>query len=167
MTEEFLRRITGWPRWRFWGRGFAPSVADAGYAAVYDEGLADQVIRLQLEGDGAGSLALAQRLVNLAPFGAYDALVLESYRILGNGPLAKEYLMALPTGRRAAPAINVVLALFERDAGHESLARQMLGSVAERFPLGAPLHRALAAPLAQWPAGLQAMIAEPVKAAGQ
>jgi hypothetical protein len=167
MTERFLRGITGQPRWRFWGRGFVPSAADAAYAAVYDEALADQVIRLQMEADGAGALALASRLVRLAPAGAYDALVLESYRILGNGPAAKDYLMALPLERRAAPAINVVLALFERDAGHESLAHQILGSVADAFPSEAPVHRALATPLSEWPAGLQAMIARPVKAAGE
>jgi hypothetical protein len=166
MSEALLRDITGPPRWRFWGRGFSPSAADAAYAAVYDEALADQVIRLQMEGHGGQALAMAARLVRLAPIGAHDALVLESHRILGDGPAAKAYLVALPLERRADPAINVVLALFERDAGRESGARQFLSSVAGRFPAEAPVHRALRAPIVEWPGGLQSMIAQPVKAAG-
>jgi len=167
MSEAYLRQITGHPRWRFWGRGFSPSTDDALYASVFDEGLADQVIRLQQRGRGAESLALAERLVALAPFGQYDALVLESYRLMGNRPAAGEYLARMPVDRRMYPAINVVLALFERGAGNETLARQFLGSVADRFPPAAPLQAALVAPLNAWPSGLQAMIGVPVRTAGQ
>jgi hypothetical protein len=39
--------------------------------------------------------------------------------------------------------------------------------VADRFPADAPLHRALGAPLADWPRDLQSMIASPVRAAGE
>ncbi len=75
MSEALLRAITGHPRARFWGRGFYPSANDARYAAVYDEALADQILRLQQLGDGASALALAEKLVRLAPFGSNDALV--------------------------------------------------------------------------------------------
>jgi hypothetical protein len=167
MSQAFLREITGSPRMRFWGRGFFPSVDDARYAAVFDEGVADQIIRLQQAGAGEAALRLAQRLVRLAPFGENDALILESYRVLGNPPAAAEYLHGLPRDRRVSPELNVVLALFERDAGNDGLARQFLRSVAHAFPPGAPLQAAIGAPLASWPPDLQSMRADPVKPAGQ
>ena len=167
MTEAFVRMSTGYPRARFWGRGFWPSSQDAGYAAVYDEGVADQVIRLQQKREGAVALSLALKLVEIAPIRCNDGLVFESYRLLGERGAARAYLDRLSVERRACPTINVVLALFERDAGNETGARQFLGSVAERFDADAPLQRALTARLDAWPADLQSMIATPVKAAGE
>jgi hypothetical protein len=166
LDESSVRYITGNPRARFWGRGFWPSEADARYSSVFDEGLADQVVRLQQSGRGADALALARRLITVAPSGEHDALMLESYRVLGQRQAAAEYLSKLPVARRMEPALNVVLALFERDAGNEASARQLLGSVAHKFPSDAPLHAALQTPLGTWPQGLQAMIAAPVKTAG-
>jgi hypothetical protein len=167
MGDDLVRKITGFPRWRFWGRGFLPSADDARYAAAYDEALADQVIRLQQTHQAASALRLAQQLVRLAPLGWNDALVFESYRLLHDRVSAREYLSDLPKSRRAYPAINIVLALFERDAGSEVTARQFLASVADAFPPEAPLRRALNQSLDRWPAGLPEMLALPVLSAGK
>jgi len=59
---------------------------------------------------------------------------------------------------RQDAAVNVVLALFERDRGAEQSARQLLSSVAPAFEDTA-LQHALAAPLADWPNDLAAMTA--------
>ncbi len=166
MGESFLRQITGQPRSTFWGRGFAPSAGDALYSAVYDEGLADQVVRLQQARNGEGALRLARRLVDVAPIRCNDALVFESYRLLKDREAARAYLTALPLDRRACPAINVVLALFERDAGNDAAARPFLGSVADQYPSSSPLHRALEESLDKWPVDLQSMTAAPVKRVG-
>jgi hypothetical protein len=167
MSDASRDTITGPPRARFFGRGFVPSLADARYAAVYDDALLDQVIRLQQQRETAAALRLAQKLVRLAPIGTHDAFVLECHRIDGNRTAARAYLDGLTRERRMAPAINVALALFERDAGNEPFARQLLGSVAESFGADAPLRRALALPLADWPPDLPSMLARPVLAAGQ
>jgi hypothetical protein len=167
MSEALIRAIAGYPRARFWGRGFFPSANDARHAAVYDEALADQILRSQQLMDGAGALALAEKLVRVAPFGSSDALVLESYRILRDPPAAAEYLSRLSYERRAEPEINVVLALFERDAGRVETARAALATVADRFAPDTPLHKALSADLADWPPDLQSMVEVPVKPAGR
>ena len=167
MTPKFVRSITGYPRWHFWGRGFRPSAEDALYWAVYDEGLADQVTRLQQRREGAAALGLARKLVDLAPFGPNDALVLETYRILADRPAAADYLSRLSFERRFYPEVNVVLALFERDAGNEAMARQFLDSVSDRYPADAPLQSARRQSLDKWPADLQSMIVAHVKSAGE
>jgi len=167
MSGAVRDAIAGPPRARFWGRGFVPSPADARYAAVYDDALLDQVIRLQQQRDTASALRLAQKLVRLAPTGTHDGFVLECYRLAGDRTAARAYLDGLTRERRMAPAINVALALFERDAGNDPFARQLLGSVAEFFGADAPLRRALDLPLAAWPPDLASMLARPVLAAGQ
>jgi len=166
MGETFLRKITGQPRWTFWARGFVPSTADAIYSAVFDEGLADQVVRLQQGGDVEGAMRLARRLVDLAPIGCHDGLVFESYRLGRDREGAKAYLAALPIERRDCPDINVVLALFERDAGNAEMARQALESVADRYPPASPVHKAITDSLDRWPADLQSMMATPIKVVG-
>jgi len=167
MSDGLVRKITGFPRRRFWGRGFFPSADDARYAAVYDEALADQVIRLQQDSQAAASLRIAQKLVRLAPFGWNDALVLETYRLMNNRVAAKEYLSAMPKSRRIYPAINVVLALFERDAGSEATAKEFLASVADAYPPDAPVRWALHQSLARWPDRLPEMLARPVLPVGK
>ena len=167
IPADWLATVIGPPRARFWGRGFWPSEADAHYAAVYDEGLADQVIKLQQHGERDAALALGLKLAGLAPFGSNDALVLESYRLLGNRASAVTYLQSLSPSRRAAADINVVLALFERDAGNEVVARQLLESVADRYAAGGPLRDALSHPLSEWPTDLVSMTQGRVKGAGE
>ena len=164
-TPELARHLTGRARWSFWGRGFWPADEDRIHGAVYDEGLYDQVVRAQQLRLAPRALALARKLVALAPSGKADAAMLESLRLLGQRGQAAEYLAGLPAERRAHPELNVVLALFERDAHNESLARQFLQSVATSFP-GTPVIEALGRPLAEWPADLFSMTVVPIDQAG-
>jgi hypothetical protein len=167
MGDALVRKITGYPRWRFWGRGFHPSADDVRYAAAYDEALADQVIRLQQTHQSAEALLLAQQLVRVAPYGWNDALVFESYRLMNDRVAAREYLSSLPKSRRSYPAINVVLALFERDAGNAATAKEFLASVADAYPPDAPLRWALNQSPDKWPIGLPEMLARPILPAGK
>jgi hypothetical protein len=138
-----------------WGRTLIDGGAGLN-VRVYDEGLADQVIRAQQLRRLPQALDLARKLEDLAPTGFADALLLESYRLLHRRPDAVALMGRLPVERRSHPSINVVLALFERDRGNESAARALLGSVADSFP-DSPVSRALTQPLAQWPADFAAM----------
>jgi len=164
LAPETAAAIARGGRWNVWGRGFRPSPADLEYTRqialgnVYDTGLANQVLRAQHMGQAALALRLVEKLARLAPSGATDALVLESYRLLGRRADAVEYLSGMTIEHRQDPAVNVVLALFERDRGAEPSARELLASVAPAFE-GAALQQALAAPLAQWPADFAAMTA--------
>lgn len=143
------------PRVGFLGRSIWSRGRD-GHAAVYDEALADQVIRAQQLRDLGLALHLAEKLVRLAPEGESDALLLESLRLAGQRDMAAAHLRPLPLERRRHPKINVVLALFERDAGNEAGAKAMLRTVAANFP-GAPAFSAVDRPLAEWPADLHGM----------
>jgi hypothetical protein len=129
--------------------------------AVYDAALADQILRAQQLRQRDRALELAQKLETLAPDGFADALLLESYRLLGRKGDAIDWLTHLPLERRQHPAINIVLALWDRDDGKEEEARALLGSSAPAYP-GAPLQRALKSPLSTWPADFAAMTADPL-----
>jgi hypothetical protein len=163
-TPEAAVAVTRGGRWNVWGRGFWPTAGDLEYARqialgnVYDMGLANQVLHAQHMGRATLSLRLVEKLVGLAPSGAADALVLESYRLLGRRQAAVEYVSRMTIEHRQDPAVNVVLALFERDRGAEASARQLLDSVAPAFE-GAALQQVLTAPLADWPSDLAAMTA--------
>lgn len=161
ITPSLARYLTREPRWSFWGRGFAPAEEDVGYRAVYLEGLLDQVVRLHQQRRGADSLALARKLYDLRPTGEAVALVLESYRLLRDDGSARAFLSAQPLDRRLDPKINVVLALFERDAGNESGARAFLANSAPYFP-DAPIQQAVHQPPDRWPSDLFEMTARPV-----
>ena len=163
---DFVRRLLRRPGWPIWGRGFWPDAAAPGFPGVYDEGLLDQVVRAQQLGRAGPALELARKLARLAPGGEADALVLESWRLMGRRSEAAEYLSSVPRERRAEPKINVVLALFERDAGNESMARGLLGSVAPALR-GTPAETALSAPLTDWPRDLFSMTAQPTDQAGR
>jgi hypothetical protein len=128
--------------------------------AVYDAALTDQVLRAQQLRQGDRALELALKLERLAPDGFADALLLESYRLLRRKEAAIDWLTHLPVSRRQHPAINVVLALWERDEGREDSARALLRSSAPSYP-GAPVQRAADAALAAWPADFAAMTADP------
>ncbi len=163
---DFVRRLLRRPGWAMWGRSFSPDAAFPGFPGVYNEGLLDQVVRAQQLGRAEQALDLAHRLVRLAPSGEADALVLESLRLLKRRSDAATYLSALPRERRSEPKINVVLALFERDAGNENAARALLGSVVVGMR-GLPVERMLTAPLAEWPPDLFSMTSSPTDQAGQ
>jgi MFS family permease len=160
MSPEDARALTRRPRWNVWGRGFWPEPPDARYASMYDWGLSDQVIRAQQQRRTDIALMLAMKLTSLAPDGYADALLLESYRLLKRDRDAAVYLSGLSHERRAHPAINVVLALWERDDGNEQEARNFLRSVADRYP-DSPLQAAVTAPLNQWPSDFGSMTADP------
>jgi hypothetical protein len=159
--RELLRR----PGWPLWGRGFLPDRNAPGFQGVYDEGLLDHVVRAQQLRRGEEALALARKYVRLVPGGEGDAHVLESLRLLGRRSEAVEYLSGLSRERRSQPKINVVLALFERDAGNETMARDLLGTVAPFFP-GTPAMLATSAPLTSWAPDLNAMTTTPTDQAG-
>jgi hypothetical protein len=124
--------------------------------AVYDAALADQVLRAQQLRRPDAALALARKLEDLAPGGFADALLLECYRLLGRKADAIAWLQGLSLDRRQHPAINVVLALWDRDEGKEQEARALLQSSAGAYR-GTPLNRAVNAPLAEWPPDLASM----------
>jgi hypothetical protein len=155
LAPELARRARlGFLGRSLWAAGSGDEVA------VYDDGLRDQVIRAHQLRDPERGVALARKLVRLVPTGESDALMLESFRIAGWRPQAQDYLRSLPRSRRENPKINVVLALFERDAGNDGGAQALLSSVAEAFR-GAPAELALRQPLSEWPADLHAMTTVP------
>jgi hypothetical protein len=157
-TGDLERRLRARPGWPMWGRGFRPNPDAPGFPGVYDEGLLDQVVRAQQLGRGDLALTLSRKLGQLAPSGEADARILESLRMLKRRTEAVEYLSGLSRERRSEPEINIVLALFERDAGNVDLARGLLNSVVQFLP-GTPAARAVAAPLSEWPRDLNAMTA--------
>lgn len=162
LVPGLLRR----PGWTVWGRGFWPDPAARGFPGVYVEGLLDQIVRAQQLGRGAQALALAQRYAALVPGGEADAQILESLRVLGRRADAVAYLSSLSRERRSEPKVNVVLALFERDAGNEPMARGLLGSVVALLP-GTPAEQALNAPFASWPRDLMGMTTGETDQAGR
>jgi hypothetical protein len=128
--------------------------------AVYDAALADQVLRAQQLREVDRALSLAEKLEALVPSGYADALLLESYRLLKRKDAAIDWLTHLPLERRQHPAINVVLALWDRDDGKEEEARALLESSAPSYP-GSAVRTALTLPLAAWPPDFASMTADP------
>ena len=155
-TAELLPSLLRRPGWTMWGRGFWPDPAAPGFPGVYDEGLLDQVVRAQQLNRAVQALELARKYGRLVPGGEADAQILESLRLLGRRAEAVEYLSTLSRERRSEPRINVVLALFERDAGNEQMARALLGSVVAGLA-GTPAEQAINTPLSAWPRDLMSM----------
>jgi hypothetical protein len=160
LSPARLRELVAPPRVGFLGRSLLGGREAAGYAAVWADALRDQVVRAQQLGDGRTALALARRAVRLAPGAESDVLLLESLRIAGRREEAGTHLRAMPMASRRDPRVNVVLALFERDAGDDAAARRILASVADAFP-GLPAGSAPAQPPAAWPRDLHAMTTAP------
>ena len=73
---------------------------------------------------------------------------------------AIDWLTHLPIERRQHPAINVVLALWDRDDGKDEEAHALLRSSAPSYA-GAPVQRAVDLPLSAWPADFAAMTEDP------
>ena len=160
LLTETIQRMRRPDRWPFLGHGLWPASTAPEYAAVYDEGLANQVLHAQEIGDRDSALRLSQKLFALAPDGFHMALLLESYRLLAQRATAAELLSRRPRAERDDPAINVVLALFERDAGNDAGARTLLGTSIHAFP-GTPAERALGRPLSEWPKDFASMTSNP------
>jgi hypothetical protein len=159
LRAESIGRLAPAPRIGFLGRSLWVG-GESEWGAVYDEGLRDQVIRAQQLRDENRTVELAEKLVRLVPSGESDALLLESYRLAGWRTRAQEYLRTVPRSRRNHPRINVVLALFERDAGNESGARALLAPVAGSLG-GTPAADMLYRPLEDWPDDLHVMTTAP------
>lgn len=157
-SPEAARQVAPLPRIGFLGRSLTGTGGP--YAAVYLDALLDQVIRANQQGKIDRALELSAKRLHLRIDGATAAWRLESLRRGGRGTEAESLLRSLPEDVRRQPEINVVLALFDREFGEERRARALLGSVADAFP-DAPLQRALSAPLAEWPATLDAMTGTP------
>ena len=155
-SDEFLRDLVLARAFNVWGRGFWPTARERSHGQVFDAGLADQVLRAQELGDRGLARHLVTKLSRLAPSGFVDSLMLENYRLANDRAAAVRYLASVSLARRSHPGINVVLALFERDAGNETMARQLLRSVADDFP-DSPVQRAILQPLEKWPATFAAM----------
>jgi hypothetical protein len=155
-----VRALVAPPRVGFLGRSLLGGRQAAGYASVYADALRDQVVRAQQLGSRTAALALARKAVRLAPGAESDVLMLESFRVAGLRDDAGTYLRAMPMASRRDPRVNVVLALFERDAGDDGAARRILASVAGAFA-GLPAEHALSLPPAQWPRDLHAMTTAP------
>ncbi|MCB9377756.1 MAG: glycosyltransferase family 39 protein [Holophagales bacterium] len=151
---EVARRVVPPARWGFLGRSLTGGGGP--YATVDLDALLDQAVRANQLGRTARALELSSRVAELSTGGEAAAWRLESLRRANRGAEAERYLRSLSRERRADPRINVVLALFDRDAGEERRARALLGSVASAFP-GAALQDALEAPLDRWPTTLDAM----------
>jgi hypothetical protein len=159
LRPPLIRKMAPHARLGFLGRSLW-TTGSGDYVAVYDDGLRDQVVRAHQLRDTERSVELARKLVRLVPTGESDALMLESFRIAGWRTQAQDYLRSLPRSRRENPKINVVLALFERDAGNDASARALLAPVAEAFR-GAPAEYALSQPLLAWPTDLHTMTTVP------
>ena len=159
LRSPLIRELAPHHRLGFLGRSlWAARYGD--YTAVYDDGLRDQVTWAHQLHETDRAVELARKLVRLVPDGESDALLLESFRLAGWRPQAQTYLRSLPRSRRENPKINVVLALFERDAGNDRGARALLDTVVEHFG-GAPAQTALRQPLSAWPADLHDMTTVP------
>jgi hypothetical protein len=155
-SEPFVTAISSTPvRWPHWGRSFGAGNIGADTGA-YDAGLTDQVLRAQSLRSLVRAERLARKLLELAPGGYADALFLETLRLSNRRPEAVQYLSNLSRDRRQHPAINVVLALFERDSRNDQTAKAFLNSVVESFR-DSPVERALSQPLAQWPPDFASM----------
>jgi hypothetical protein len=155
---EVARQVAPPPRLGFLGRSLTGTGGP--YATVYLDALLDQVVLANQQGFPDRALELSERRLALAPDGEAAAWRLESLRRAGRAAEAEALLRSLPVAVRRQPLINVVLALFDRDGGEEGRARALLGSVASAFP-DTPVQKALAAPLAQWPATLDEMTRAP------
>ena len=126
--------------------------------ACYDPALAFQVLKSQQTRDLERALALAEKLRRIRP-GAYpNALLAETYRLMGRPETLSSFIGSLPDRRRALPPVALVVALAARDRGDEETARLALGKAREGYPLPA-LDRALAAPLSEWPLDLASFLA--------
>jgi hypothetical protein len=152
------RQIAPRPRLGFLGRSLTGSGGP--YASVYLDALLDQVVLANQEGDIARALDLSSRRLNLSPDGEAAAWRLESLRRAGRADDAGATLEQLSPDTRRHPYINVVLALFDREAQNPTRARALLASVVPFLP-GTPAAAVVDLPVDRWPSTLDGMTALP------
>jgi hypothetical protein len=155
---DVARQVVPPPRLGFLGRSLTSTGGP--YAMVYLDALLDQVVRANQQGQISRALDLSARRLHLQADGEAAAWRLESFRRARLATDAEALLGSLPQDVRLHPLINVVLALFDRDAGEEARARALLGSVSGSFP-NTKVDQALGAPLSDWPATLDALTQPP------
>ncbi len=157
-SPALARQVAPLPRLGYLGRSLTGTAGP--YATAYLDALLDQVVRANQQGRIDRALEFSDRRLRLSTDGEAAAWRLESLRRADRGLEAERTLRSLPEVVRRNPLINVVLALFDRDHGEVTRARALLSSVSGSFP-GTPLEAVLSAPLADWPATLDAMVRVP------
>ncbi len=162
VPQELIRVFAPTPRWNYLGRGLREANVTAFDHGAYLEALADQIVRAHQTRRYERALRLSERLSRLSPDGFADALVVESYRLLGRPFDAAKIAEGLPRDRQSSPELLVVWALLARDRGDDVTARSALRAAAPYFPstpVAAVASSAL--PLADWPRDLATMTARP------
>ena len=154
---DVARQIAPSPRIGFLGRSLTGTGGP--YATVYLDALLDQVVRANQLGRIDRALDLSAHRLTLATDGEAAAWRLETLRRAGRPEDAERMLHSLSANVRTHPLINAALSLFDRDFGEDARARALLGSVAGSFP-GSAAQGALVAPLATWPATLDALTSD-------
>jgi hypothetical protein len=144
------------PRWNVLGRSLFNGISDPASGSVYLGSLTEQVIRAQETRRLDRALSLAEELVRLWPGETSDALLLESFRLLGRTELAESLFRSLPRNRAESPPVLAVVALLKRDLGDAPVAARIGVAMAPYFP-GTPLARNAGAPGA-WPATYAALV---------
>ena len=144
------------PRWNVLGRSLFNGVSDPASGSVYLASLTEQVLRAHETGHLDRALALAEKLVRLWPGEMSDALLLESFRLLGRTEIAETVFRSLPRNRAESPPVLTVVALLARDLGDAPLAARIGVAAAPYFP-GSPLARHADAPGA-WPPTYAALV---------
>ncbi|HYN43151.1 MAG TPA: hypothetical protein VE129_15345 [Thermoanaerobaculia bacterium] len=137
------------PRWNVLGRSLWSGVSDPASGSVYLGSLTEQILRAHETGHLDRALALAEKLVRLWPGEMSDALLLESFRLLGRTEIAETVFRSLPRDRAGAPPVLAVVALLARDLHDVALATRLGVAAAPYFP-GTPLGRLARLP-SSWP----------------
>ena len=154
---EAARLVAPPPRAGFLGRSLTGTGGP--YATVYLDALLDQVVRANQLGQIDRALKLSEHRLALAIDGEAAAWRLETLRRAGRPEEAERVLHSFSENVRTHPLINAALSLFDRDFGEDARARALLGSVVSSFP-GSAAQDALVAPLATWPATLDALTSD-------
>jgi hypothetical protein len=141
----------------FLGRSLVSERARIRRFAVYDPALAFQVLKSHQTRDLDRALTLAEKLRRIRPSAYSNALLAETYRLMGRTETLSGFIGSLPERRRVLPPIALVVALSARDRGDEATARLALGAAKQGYPLPA-LDRALSAPLSEWPSDLASFL---------
>ncbi|MFI5181900.1 MAG: tetratricopeptide repeat protein [Thermoanaerobaculia bacterium] len=148
-------------RWPHLGAAMARREGDppGTFNNVWRNGIADQVFRNLDIGRPDRAAPLAAFLHEQLPSGYSAAVYAETLRAARRPDEARRFLRSIPERALAAPAVNLVQALLARDDGDEERGRAFLRAAAARMRTPA-LERALAEPMAAWPASLRIFLTD-------